>query len=350
MNSSSLSVLRFRFAIALGLVLMLGAVASNASAAAIPDAWITTKAKIALVTHGHVSATNVHVDTLNGRVVLYGRVGTNLQKQASDAAVRALKGVQEVRNLLQVVPPSLEPAIEISDARIRDDVASVLREDPSLDSSHISVKSVDLGQVLLTGRAKTLNAHWTAVAAASSVPGVRSVATEIQVPNEVPEEGELERTAIGVKDAARDIWTTSDVKLRLLADPEVPALDVGVDTHYGVVSLVGTVPTDAAKAAAIADAQKVDVVVAVNDDLQVVPGNASPTEPEDDGVIKLRVTSMLQSLPEFGRISVDVKDGRVHLTGAVASGWERLRVATMVRGTKGVRSVDDDLRVAKAGG
>src|ERR1700678_1330891 len=33
MNSSSLSVLRFRFAIALGLVLMLGAVASNASAA-----------------------------------------------------------------------------------------------------------------------------------------------------------------------------------------------------------------------------------------------------------------------------------------------------------------------------
>jgi osmotically-inducible protein OsmY len=349
MNPSNFGVLGFRFAIALGLFLMLGAVAPKASAAAIPDAWITTKAKIALVTRAGASAANVHVDTVDGRVVLYGKVGTDLQKQTAEAAVRALEGVQWVRNLLQVVPPALEPAIDLSDARIRDDVESVLREDPSLASSHISVKSVDLGEVLLTGRAKTVFAHWAAVAAASSVPGVRSVATEIKVPDEVPTESALVRAASGVKDAARDSWTTVDVKLRLLADAEVPALDVGVDTHYGVVSLVGMVPTDAAKAAAIADAQKVDLVVGVNDDLQVVPGIGKPIEAEDDGVIKLHLTSMLQDSPEFARVDADVKDGRVHLTGAVASGWERLRVATMVRATKGVRSVDDDLRVARSG-
>ena len=49
---------------------------------------------------------------------------------------------------------------------------------------------------------------------------------------------------------------TADTKMRLLADSDVPALDVNVDTFNGTVTLWGSVPTQQAKAAAEADARR----------------------------------------------------------------------------------------------
>jgi len=53
----------------------LGAALAAPVAAATPDAWITTKTKLALLTTEGVSGTAIHVDTVLGRVTLYGKVG-----------------------------------------------------------------------------------------------------------------------------------------------------------------------------------------------------------------------------------------------------------------------------------
>src|SRR5256885_13490849 len=64
---------------------------------------------------------------------------------------------------------------------------------------------------------------------------------------------------------------TADTKMRLLADSDVPALDVNVDTFNGTVTLWGSVPTQQAKAAAEADTHKVGGVTRGGNERQVVP-------------------------------------------------------------------------------
>ena len=49
-------------------------------------------------------------------------------------------------------------------------------------------------------------------------------------------------------------------------------------------------------------------------------------------------------------VDFEVKNGVVRLTGEVPSGWYRLRAASCARGVKGVKSVQDDLRVEKPRG
>ena len=53
-------------------------------------------------------------------------------------------------------------------------------------------------------------------------------------------------------------------------DSRTPALDINVETHAGVVTLFGIVPSQDAKSAAEADARKVSGVKRVVNELQVV--------------------------------------------------------------------------------
>ncbi|MFS4426731.1 BON domain-containing protein [Stutzerimonas stutzeri] len=56
-------------------------------------------------------------------------------------------------------------------------------------------------------------------------------------------------------DAASDTWITTKVKSTLLAEDATPGMDIEVETNDGVVSLSGTVATEAEKEAAIAKAK-----------------------------------------------------------------------------------------------
>jgi len=71
------SIGRAVFAAALSFTL-----AGAAGAAQQPDAWVTTKVKMSLLTTDGVSATNVHVDTIEGRVTLHGSVPTEARRRA----------------------------------------------------------------------------------------------------------------------------------------------------------------------------------------------------------------------------------------------------------------------------
>ena len=76
--------------------------------AATPDAWITTKTKLSLLTTEGVSGTAIHVDTILGKVTLHGKVRSAEEKAKAASIAKKIDGVLEVRNLLQVVTPARE--------------------------------------------------------------------------------------------------------------------------------------------------------------------------------------------------------------------------------------------------
>lgn len=142
------------------------------------DAWITTKAKIALLTTDGVSVTGVNVDTVDGNVTLHGKVRFEAEKAKAAAVVQNLDGVKSVRNLLQIVPEEIREGVKVSDASIKTKLESLLEADPSFDG--VKVASVNNGLVLLSGNTDTLETKLRVIETAWTVPGVKRVSSEIQ--------------------------------------------------------------------------------------------------------------------------------------------------------------------------
>src|SRR4051812_32387742 len=243
--------------------------AGAAGASPSSDSWITTRTKISLVTASHVSSNAVHVDTIDGRITLHGKVTSQLQKDSAESVAKSVDGVKGVRNLLQIVAEPNAKATDESDDRVKDRVEKLFKEDPMLATTNVGVKSVNKGVVLLSGKAKNLTDYLRAVEATSMVPGVRGVASEVKSSDKIAQ-SDSSRVPAGAKTAAGDNWITMSTKLRLLAQEDVPALEISVDTYHGSVTLFGIVPTAEAKAAAESATKKVDAVVSVNNELQVV--------------------------------------------------------------------------------
>lgn len=333
---------------------ILGVTLAAPAGAAMSDAWITTKTKLALMTTEGVSGTVIKVDTVVGRVTLHGKVGSTEEKAKAETTAQKIAGVKSVHNLLQVMAPQHEQAVQVSDDALKQRIEKILLTDPSLKSSHISVQSVNKGVVLLGGKAKTLSAHLRAIEVVAIVPGVHRVASEIQSP-ETLADAEIWREATpqppndehGMWETASDMWLTSAVKMRLLADSQTPALDINVDTWGGVVTLFGIVPSQEAKAAAETDARNVGGVKRVDNELQVVANVKQAAgqvrDEELEGAVRKALTSS-----EFKDITVDVKNGVVRLTGTIPTGAQRLEAAVAARAIPGVRAVEDDLRLADA--
>ena len=317
------------------------------------DAWITTKIKLALLTTEGVSGTAVNVDTVNRQVTLHGTVSAAGEREKAESVAKATDGVKGVRNLLQVVAPRHESAVQQSDDHIGKQVAKALAADTWLKDSSISVQSVNNGVVLLGGTAKTLTDHLSAVEVAASVPGVRRVASEIQSPDTLAD-AEIWRdrktqtadAEYGVGDASRDMWITSMTKMHLLADSQTPALDINVDTRNGVVTLFGIVPGKEAKKAAEADARKVGGVKRVVNELQVVARAKQPAVKASDDAIERDVKAGFAAHLAMKDVGIEVKNCVARLTGTVPTGGERLEAMQVARATVGVCSVQDDLRIA----
>ena len=164
-------------ALALGLCLS----GAPAIAADTPDAWITMKTKIALMTADNVSAADLNVDTVNGIVTLHGKVATDAEKAKAEQVAAKIDGVKSVKNLLQIVPSSKREVVERADADVKDAVQAAFKANARVKDSGISVASVNKGVVLLAGKAKSLESHLEAVQVANGVKGVRRVASEVKV-------------------------------------------------------------------------------------------------------------------------------------------------------------------------
>lgn len=154
---------------------------SAALAAERPDAWVTLKTKISLMTTDNLSTKDLNVDTVKGVVTLHGMVATQEQKQRAEEVSLKVDGVKSVKNLLQVVPESRRDMVERSDADIKTNVETAFKANHRIADSGIKVASVNKDVVLLSGSTKSLEAYAESVGVAYAVKGVRRVSSEVVV-------------------------------------------------------------------------------------------------------------------------------------------------------------------------
>jgi osmotically-inducible protein OsmY len=139
------------------------------------------------------------------------------------------------------------------------------------------------------------------------------------------------------------MYLAAAVKLRLLEDERIPARDIAVDAIGGVVTLFGSVPTHAARAAAQADARHVTGVRRIENELQVIASHRRDIQ-AGDRIIRHAICATLAE-HNITNVTVSVENGVVRLTGTVPSIWSQLKTTMIARYTDGVLGIRDDLHV-----
>jgi len=200
-------------------VLVLAAVAIAAPARAqatrdtktiMNDAWITTQVYAKFFADPDIKGRNINVDTTAGAVTLSGDVHSAAEHTQAIAKAKATDGVKQVIDKLRVTAGD-RPAT----ADIRDKVAGALPRDKE------QVKA----------QAKT---------------AAQRVGKEIS-----------------------DTWITTQVQAMYFLDRDVKGMQINVTTNGGVVTLTGSVDSEAVRQKALADARSIEGVKQVADKLSM---------------------------------------------------------------------------------
>ena len=192
---------------------------------------------------------------------------------------------------------------------------------------------------------------------------------------------QAKETARQTGNAVKDSWITMKVHSLFVPEDALSGSDIDVDTNAGVVTLNGTVATEAGRTRAVAIAKATDGVKSVNDKLRVAPAESTTAAARDagrtageatretardtgraardaagtsgravtDGWIKSKIYSQFitEDSLDDADIDVDIKAGAVTLAGTVPTEMARARAASIAKATDGVRSVNNNLKVAK---
>lgn len=137
----------------------------------------------------------------------------------------------------------------------------------------------------------------------------------------------------------RDVLIQDAVATALREDGHVRASDVGVEVHDGVVTLLGTVPTWAARNAAQDAAHRVPGVRDVANEIVVGAYLAHPLPVDVEIVRCVRAALEAASAGVSRAIVTSVSGGVVTLEGLVASSDERDRMVSAAAAAEGVRRV-----------
>ena len=195
--------------------------------------------------------------------------------------------------------------------------------------------------------------------------------------------------------AIKDAWLVMKVHSEMVDEDVLSGSNIDVDVKNGVVTLQGTVPSEAARARALAVAKANDGVKNVVDQLKIAPARSgdrmdraankaeraaeradekaeragekaanraeraadrtaaagrSAGRAVDDGWIKSKIYA--QYLADWNTvlndsdIDVDVNNNMVTLNGTVKTAEAKARAVSIAKATDGVKGVKDNLRVA----
>ncbi len=166
-----------------------------------------------------------------------------------------------------------------SDAAITTQVKAALLADARTEGFDINVDTMN-GHVKLHGGADSGGDKQAATDIARAVKGVSAVDNQIVIAAEDTDKrdranretasGEVRESLDDAGDVIDDAWITSKVKAQLLADEDVKGTDINVNVLANVVTLIGNVPSAAAKAEAVRIARETRGVKGVNADKLVV--------------------------------------------------------------------------------
>ena len=147
---------------------------------------------------------------------------------------------------------------QFDDSMITARVGHRLTMDPDVPRSKIDVDTLDR-VVTLRGEVPSEMARAEAIEVTARTRGVASVRDRLHVRGAEQEK----------KKPDGDLGITTRVNNRLIADPDVKATDVDIDTYDGVVTLSGVVEDDAARDEAELLTQQTKGVRAVHNELRV---------------------------------------------------------------------------------
>jgi hyperosmotically inducible protein len=160
--------------------------------------------------------------------------------------------------------------------------------------------------------------------------------------------------------ALDDTGITVKLKGRLSSDGRIAGADIGVETSNGVVTLSGSARNPGIKAAAEELARTVEGVKGVDNrivaptaldtlvkDADRAAGNAGDAITDTVITTRLKAALIADKTTTGSAINVTTADGRVTLSGEVASGTEREKAISIATGMAGVRQVEaGELKVA----
>jgi osmotically-inducible protein OsmY len=174
------------------------------------DAWITTQVYAKFFMDSDIKGRNIKVETMSGVVTLTGTVQSGAERNQAVAKAKTTEGVKQVVDKLSLATAEKLP--------------------PSTGDERNSKSASE--------NAEQVKAH------------AKSVAD--RVGKEVS-----------------DTWITTKVQAMYFLDRDVKGMNIDVTTKGGVVTLTGTVATDATRQKAVADARSIEGVGQVIDKLTV---------------------------------------------------------------------------------
>jgi osmotically-inducible protein OsmY len=223
---------------------------------------------------------------------------------------------------------TLMTSIRKSDPQIQQDVLRELKWDARVEETEVGVE-VDNGVVTLTGTVSSWAKKVAAEEAAHRVYGVLDVANDIVVkmPGGTP---------------VTDTEIAQAVRQSLEWDVFVPHQRITSTVSNGWVTLDGSVDLWNERESAERAIRNLQGVRGLTSNIAVKPSKASSLE------VRRAIEEALERRAEreAKKIQVTVSEGTVTLTGTVQSWREKEAVASAARFTLGVRSVDNQLRIA----
>jgi osmotically-inducible protein OsmY len=137
------------------------------------DEDIAQAALNALNYNASVPAERIKVNVSKGWVTLEGTVEWYYQRYEAERAIRSIKGVTGVSNLIEVKP-------QVSKLVVKSAIQDALRRSAEVDASRITVET-EGDRVILRGTVRSYAERREAERAAWAAPGVREVDNQISV-------------------------------------------------------------------------------------------------------------------------------------------------------------------------
>lgn len=201
------------------------------------DDRIEASARQSYLFKSYLQGDDIKIESADGAVTLTGTVSEEYHKSLARETVAGLPGVRSVDNRLELkgAPPTAN-----SDAWLRDKVKVTLLFHRSVSAGTTEVDVKD-GIVTLRGRAVSPAQKELTTEYAGDVEGVKGVNNEMTI---APAAKKRHRTS-GEK--IDDASITGQVRITLLYHRSTSALNTGVSTRRGVVTLRGGAHNSAEK-------------------------------------------------------------------------------------------------------
>ena len=358
------------------------------------DSWIETSVQAQYYANDAVRGRNISVDAEQGVVTLRGTVETDAAKQQAVTLARGVEGVRSVNDELQVATETAgnqageagpvatgKDAVgtagtdnERSPGWITTKIQAQYFVNPEIKPWNIDVTTNSGGVVVLEGRVEEQNDKTEAVRIARETEGVTRVEDRLRVGTEATAAATDANKPAATGVDAPDAWTTAKIQAKYFTDGDVKGRNINVNTNNGVVTLNGTVETEAQRRQAVNIAQSTDGVRSVNDQLKIEPAEGAERDATDKaaGGMQSAERQTERNIPEVQRpdawvttkvqakyfldadvkgheINVDTRNGVVTLKGTVENAQQKKEAEDIARATEGVTRVVNQLTVSGGG-